>query len=749
MGKKSTETEALFTPIKTTDDDDDDPELASNDDGGPATHRYRDDPQATEDDGGPPTSFRDDPTPSIFDWDIDKKDDDKLNTPKEDDDDGEGNDMYQIDDYDRDATGFSPVSLHDDSEEDDEENAVKPLTKQDRIRMKANKLINQRVFDDTTYDDTDDRIFVGGGWGRHGSQFSLCPNGIFGCCRKKKFSYGPPAASPVIKDKGYSTCQLVCLMGAFLAVVIGAGWVGYEAGLPVTMNEADDVNATDDTGEGHDEVSSGKIATFPHTRGEEWLHWIEHEREDFKMPHWFKNFSLHLKYSNHHGEDLFKMNKLQPKTQTELLRLSENIFQVCSERSLKQQSGRNACLSLCHGHYCCFEKDVNFGSCVAQTNSYCFAYAACENTITDFEMNNANAISNTPLKDGTPHDDKVLNAQEVQLLADTCSEDNIASLEGIRDCTAFCQHHMCCFNEMESENCGGDHVRECEAYGVCAILVDGPSGVSAGDELNTDPAAEALAVVSNPKSQLHTFEVDCVQSNLRTNWDICKSHCLRYECCFRSVNSCYTENAKECDKHYQCEEFYLPDDDVMAGPAVHIELGIPDGGASNQEPGLKKDSNPGSSTNVNPGIAGAVSAVCSLEAENPNDDAWVTACHALCADYLCCFSAEGTTSSCRDSMGAATCDAYQGCSVLHPASSSQETENKVETSASFEERKQAEIDAVNKSCTSNARRDPRTAALCNKACGVRQCCFQDGIGNCFNMNKSYCDEFAACEVLYP
>jgi len=939
MGKKSksAETEALFTPIKTTDDDDDeDVELAPDHDGGPATRRYRDDPQATSDDGGPPVSFSDDPIPSIFDWG-----DDGNKGEKKDVADG-GADMF--DDFDTDPSGFSPVSLHDDSSDDVDvengDNGSDGDNEDDRIRRKANKLINQRVFDDTGVDDEDDRIFVGGGWGRHGSQFSWCPNGLFSCCRKKKnYSYGPP---PESEKKGYSLCQLVCFMIAFYALVIGAGYVGYEAGLPVMDADEDagedggedagNITDTSVEGEGYDEVSSGKInyVHHPHTKGEEWLKWVEHEKEDFHMPQWFKNFTFH---THHHkdkvdDEEAFKKSYFEPKTQSQLLHLSEEIFQSCSERSLKTTPGRNECVSQCHGHYCCFERDADFGSCVAQPNSYCFAYAACENVITDFEMNNANIVDNTPLLEGTPHDGQVMNAQDVQLLTDTCSEENIATLEGMRDCSAFCQHHMCCFNDLESENCmtqHDDHEAECEAYGVCKILADGPEDVDTGDIANTDPGASATnaevsdhafkektqtellqlsqnifesctvksvgtdagrnaclslchghfccfeeevefgSCVAQPNSYCfayaacenivsdfemdnannidnmeivlnaqdvkllsdtcskeniaslmgirdctafcqhhmccfndlwsencmsdhvseceayvacqilvdgpgdvdagsvvttvpgaatnaivvdHVFKETCMQSNLHKNWDICKAHCSRYECCFRSVDSCYTDQALECDEYYICEEFYLYEQTF--GELNQVQGNTNNGNVNNNNQGSNQDK-------YDPNIAHAVQAVCRIEDKNPGDDAWVTACHALCADYLCCFSEEGTESNCQVSYGNAVCNAYAGCSVLHTTSSSEEESNEnmgntgnaigVAAPASSLSEQEA-IDEVTKSCVAKARRDPWQADQCRQACDRRSCCFIDGVGNCSRMNKYWCDEFEACEVLY-
>ena len=73
-----------------------------------------------------------------------------------------------------------------------------------------------------------------------------------------------------------------------------------------------------------------------------------------------------------------------------------------------------------------------------------------------------------------PDQGGLLNAADVSFLEDTCSMGNIATLDGIRDCTAFCQHHLCCFSDDPDENCRGEHAAECEAYEACRNLTDGP-----------------------------------------------------------------------------------------------------------------------------------------------------------------------------------------------------------------------------------------------------------------------------------
>jgi hypothetical protein len=643
------EAEPLFTLLQTTDDEDDDVEVAN--DGGPST-RYRDNPSASssappsrsrrkDDDTGPETRYKDDPGASIFNWDDGGGKGDAV-------DGHAGGDAYHIDDndFDADDVGFSPVSLHDD---DDDEGGGNGRTV-GGIRAKANELLKKRVFDnDEDYDeDDDDRIFVGGGWGRHGSQLSWCPRGF--CSRPKPpaYSKGPPSTM------GSSTIKITFLIMAFLVAVIGCGYLGYEAGLP----------ADDDADDADGNVTTGGILIHskPHTKGEEWLEassrWVVNEKEMIRdrRPHW--NFPRNEK---------FNKGTFKPMSQVQLLKLSEDIFQSCSERSLRTTPGRNACLSLCHGHYCCFEKEAKYGGCVAARNSYCFAYAACEIVIGDFEMDNANHVPTNALPgEGGIHP---LNGIDEDLLADTCSVDNIVTLDGIRDCNAFCQHHLCCFSNLESENCLREHAGECQSYDACRTLVDGPK--DATPEVVGEPG-DGLAIVKN--------------------------------------------------------------DDSDGG-----------GGAQEGQPSAEvKDDNSA--------IATTVQAVCGLGDKLPKgDDSWVVACHALCANYLCCFSIDGTQSNCRDSYGDLTCDAYRGCAALFAEEEVPHWDTSYsgdEGSMPWEDTEEGRFHEMEEACVPNARVDPVLSDRCRKVCDPRSCCWQDDPGNCASLNESWCGEYQPCSVLY-
>ena len=277
----------------------------------------------------------------------------------------------------------------------------------------------------------------------------------------------------------------------------------------------------------------------------------------------------------------------------------------------------------------------------------CNSNTACENVIVDFGMNNVQ--TDNPVQKGLTYAG-LLKADDIAFLEDTCSADSIATLDGIRDCTAFCQHHLCCFSEDPGENCRSEHTAECEAYETCRNLVDGPIAAAA-----VAAAADASREMPQPSS------------------------------------SAAPDSAG-------------PKIEQAAVDAVDLVCGKVDGSAG-------------------PG------------------DAWVTACHDLCSDYLCCFSAGGTQSNCRDSLGDEVCDAYSGCSVLHPAAGDA-------APGSYQVLGLSPQAAVTEVCTSKVKRDAGQRKKCDDICKERECCFQQGPGNCYNMNTAWCEEFEACEVLY-
>jgi len=746
----------------------------------------------------PPTDYRDDPSNSYRDIPTQDDDDDEENLPsvfdwggddsaKQDDGSGGNNNRRSNSAYTQSANNnsnsfdpqveipFTPISLHDEDDTDSEvsgSNTLRPhnglLSKvvSRRSRGHAYNPVGSGEEEEEEEDNNNQgRLFVGGGWGRHGSSMDWCS-----CPRR--FCFG---------GSGGLLCSSTgCILMVFLTLTVLSGYLGYEAGLPVTVNTTlDDDTDTDTTlgvvpsitnDDDDDGFETTQHATTTTTHGDLWLEWIKNEKnQHLHLPH------LHLNFTRRHSPIITtdSQNQLQlsfpPMTQSDLLEHSEHLFQSCSERSIATKVGREACLSLCHGHYCCFEKDVEFGSCVATPNSYCFVYAACENVILDFGFTNINLGDDDEDGEDGPHKKKEedmgsvdvdgLNREDLELLDQTCSKENVATLEGIRDCNAFCQHHLCCFSEDEEENCKEDHGDECEAYESCRVIADGPEegnkngggGESGGggSSITVSPEEVEKAVFS---ACYFGSDESKVTEELVTQ---CHSICSSRYCCFESqsiVSSCRdTVGEEECEMYSLCEQMINDRGEEVKNFIELDELEFGTGGSSSSSSGTSY--RPGSSNGVFvdegefEATVNEVKAVCTPD--QSGDESWVAECHATCADYLCCFATDGTGSNCKDVHGEDVCEAYYGCKVLQSSSSSSSSASKVPISSGQQQQssEQVQIDEVNEVCVPKIRRDASLRARCEKVCASRDCCWQSGPGNCYVMNTEWCDEYAMCEIL--
>ena len=413
-------------------------------------------------------------------------------------------------------------------------------------------------------------------------------NGIFGnICSRKCY-----LLRTCICTNRYA---ILCL--AWIGMMIGFGFVGYQAG-----QSAENASST---------------------KGQEWIDWIENSKDHIHWPH------LHHTAPNN--------NVFAPQTQAQLLQTSNLIFHSCNKNSLSTSSGRNACLSACHGKMCCFEKEQRYGSCVNTPYSYCYVYAACENVLADFGMTNTNIVASSGGR---------LNEQDKALLGSACSTENIQSLEGIRDCNAFCMHHLCCFN---GEGCGSYPFGICDDYSACQVLVKD--------------------VVATPGDVTNNFSGSVMRPTPST-----------------------TANG---------HDFAYHDPDR---------------------------------------IRSSIASACSFD-PLANDDSWVSGCHDLCADHLCCFGTPGTTSGCGNERGL-MCNDYAGCSVLVHSKDLNHEEIKNKYVAHGPEMWPGssvvpdDIREVNAACNNNVLGDSALKSRCEAACSSRNCCFTNGLGNCYLMVRS-------------
>ncbi|KAL7485740.1 hypothetical protein ACHAW6_011342 [Cyclotella cf. meneghiniana] len=417
-----------------------------------------------------------------------------------------------------DDVSFEPLSLNgDDSEEE--------LDVQEPRHRSGARVVNKKQ---------DQYLHVGGGWGRHGSNKSNMCYPLYRICNR---------------------WTIVTL--TFVMMVLAFGMLGYEAGQPVdTQNSGMNEN-------------EGKK---PVTKGEEWIEWIEHPKDHIHWPHIQHHSSNLDNNGNRESNVLF-----QPQSQSQLLQTSKDIFHSCNEHSLSTPAGRTACIKACQGRICCFEKDSNYGSCVNDAYSYCFAYAACENLLQDFHMNNV-VESGT---ETTPKNGGRLNEQDKNLLRSACSSENVLRLEGIRDCNAFCMHHLCCFN---GEGCGTESSNDggiCDDYDACKVLVkDGNTGANQVGGATHNFSGSMIRPAPSNIANGHDFsyhDPNAIRSSVSSvctfdplsndeSWVApCHDICAGHLCCFGTpgtVSDCREEKNSMCSAYSGCNVLLYQTKDV-------------------------------------------------------------------------------------------------------------------------------------------------------------------------------------------
>lgn len=242
----------------------------------------------------------------------------------------------------------------------------------------------------------------------------------------------------------------------------------------------------------------------------------------------------------------------------------------------------------------------------------------------------------------------------------------------------------------------------------------------------------------------------------------CHNICSSRYCCFESqtiVSSCRdTVGEEECKLYSLCEQMINDRGEEVKNfiELDKLEFGL-DSGSSSSSSSSSSSNNSGSGTSYRPGSNGVfidesefeatlneVNAACSPD-QSGIDESWVAGCHAMCADYMCCFATDGTGSNCKDVHGEDVCEAYAGCKVLQSASSSQQQQQQPQQQNDQSE--QAQLDEMEETCVPKIRRDANLRERCRKVCAPRDCCWQSGPGNCYVMNTDWCDEFSMCEIL--
>ena len=328
----------------------------------------------------------------------------------------------------------------------------------------------------------------------------------------------------------------------------------------------------------------------------------------------------------------------------ELLELAERIDEVCSAISLKSIGGRAECQDVCNDRLCCFYQD----GCTNDPDKNCLAYAGCEsyyNLPTDSgQANNSNNNNNNNNAGGSTVSD--LGVDEfVTVLEETCSEENLKTINGIYKCHNKCQSHLCCFadGDQAQQDCSNQRPAACSVYKPCERLVNPIHG---NPPASLEPGDIEKIVFDNCYFGADPLKI--------TEEMVKKCHgvCAQRLCCFSDYllqSSCRdTVGDDECQLYSLCDQL-VSDDGIEVDNAIDLQESEFD-----------------------------VAHLCTSKVDE--DKNLYDACVGLCTEKRsCCFDEPGY--SCYD-LEKDWCDEYKVCERVdlkfQPASLSTPEEEEIE-----------------------------------------------------------------------
>ncbi|KAL7496326.1 hypothetical protein ACHAWT_004860 [Skeletonema menzelii] len=270
----------------------------------------------------------------------------------------------------------------------------------------------------------------------------------------------------------------------------------------------------------------------------------------------------HLKCEDYKACQVLYPNKNS--STKELLELAERIDKVCSVSSLTTVGGRAECQDVCSDHLCCFYQD----GCTNDPDKNCLAYAGCESYYNmpadggqvDTSGSNNNAGSSTG-------SDMGIDEFEVAL-EETCSEENLKTINGIYKCHNKCQSHLCCFasGDQAQTDCSNQRPVACNAYEPCKRLVNPIHG---DESVKTLEPADIETIVFDACY----FGADPLKI---TEEMVKKCHgvCAQRLCCFSDYllqSSCRaTVGDDECNLYSLCEQL-VTDNGVEVSNAIDLK----------------------------------------------------------------------------------------------------------------------------------------------------------------------------------
>ncbi len=320
----------------------------------------------------------------------------------------------------------------------------------------------------------------------------------------------------------------------------------------------------------------------------------------------------------------------------------------------------------------------------------------------------------------------------------------------VTKCLSVCKPRLCCFDsyKLESSCKASVGVDECEKFDLCEQMITDDGGViktfieldlqefEDDDNVNESSAPKLIDKsnsnsASGPGSSVQypsgntgvasSLEDVCSESSLKTleGLQSCHNKCQTHLCCFTTDPKLAGQNCAGlipagCSAYEPCRKLVFPPagTEPAASPTALLT----------QEETEKR-----------------VYDACYFGNDPTRvTEELVTNCHAVCAERLCCFGDYSLQSSCRATLGDDECDLFSLCEQLV-------TPNGVANDALDVEENEFGVDEL---CIDKVADNPNLFSACSEVCERRSCCFEsDPNYSCYNLEKDWCDEYEACELV--
>ena len=320
---------------------------------------------------------------------------------------------------------------------------------------------------------------------------------------------------------------------------------------------------------------------------------------------------------------LYPTNKMSTE---ELLKVAKRIDRVCSVSSLKTIGGRAECQDVCSDHSCCFDEN----GCMNDPDQNCVAYAGCESYYNVPTGSGQVSIINSNNSNNNAGDNTIDSDMEIDefviALDETCSEENLKTINGIFKCHNKCQSHLCCFasdDDHAQRDCSDQRPTACSVYEPCKRLVNPIEGTVPVKSLEPDDIETIVFENCNFGADPLKITEEMVKN--------CHGVCAQRLCCFSDYllqSSCRaTVGDDECELYSLCEQL-VTDDGVEVNNAIALKENEYD-----------------------------VGHLCTSKVNEDSD--LYDACKGLCLEKRsCCFDKPGY--SCYE-MEKDWCDEYKAC----------------------------------------------------------------------------------------